>query len=313
LTSVVSLVHGDDRYRNVTQALELISDEIRGSFNQKRRVLIKPNLVSTSRQLASTHVETVKAVLDFLNKFNPAEVIIAEGSAGDTFSAYRNFGYLALQDSYGVDLIDLNRDNYVEVPILDRNFREIDVRVAKTMFEFDYIVSLAIPKTHDCVIVTESLKNIVVGSLVDGDKSKIHQGYPAQNIDLFKIASLIPARLAVIDGFEAMEGNGPVGGDPVEMRVAISSCDFVAADAVGATLMGFDPINVGYLYYAHEFKLGCADLKSLRIIGEDVKAHIRSFKPHRGYEEQKKWRIPENRKSPVLEWLRRGKPSAVGV
>ena len=309
MASVVSLVHGDDRYSNVTSALELISDEVRASFDQKRRVLIKPNLVSTSRQLASTHVDTVRAVLDFLNRFSPAEVVVAEGSAGDTFSAYRNFGYLALRDAYGIDLIDLNSDDHVEVPILDRNLRETTIRVAKTMFEFNFIVSLAMLKTHDCVIITESLKNIVVGSLVDGDKSKIHQGYPAQNIDLFKIASLIPAKLAVIDGFEGMEGNGPVGGNPVNMRVSLSSCDFVSADAVGATLMGFDPLSIGYLYYAHQFKLGCADLKDIQIIGEDPKTHIRSFKPHREYEEQKKWKVPENRLNSVLEWLNRGKPS----
>ena len=93
LASVVSLVYGDERYLNIRGALDLTRDAIRKSFNRKRRVLIKPNLVSTSRQLASTHVDAVKAVLDFLIEFNPSEVVIAEGSAGDTSSAYSNFGY----------------------------------------------------------------------------------------------------------------------------------------------------------------------------------------------------------------------------
>jgi len=303
LTSSVSLIHGDDRYRNIRHSLDLLRDEILGYFGRKRRVLIKPNLVSTSRQLASTHLDAVRAVLDFLIELNPAEVVIAEGSAGDTFSAYRNFGYLTLRDSYGVDLIDLNKDDHVEVSILDHSFRETSIRVAETIFDFDFKVSMAIPKTHDCVVVTESVKNLVVGSLVDGDKNRIHQGYPVQNIDLFKIASMIPAQLAVIDGFEGMEGDGPVSGDPVEMRIAISSCDFVSADAVGATLMGFDPLDIGYLYYAHKFKLGCADLGEIRILGEDLKDHIRSFKPHRRYGEQRKWRIPENRMESILDWL----------
>lgn len=303
MTSSVSLIHGNDRYRNIRNSLDLLRDEIRKSFDGSRRVLIKPNLVSTSKQLASTHIDAVRAVLDFLIELNPTEVVIAEGSAGDTFSAYRNFGYLTLRDSYGVDLIDLNKDDYVEVPILDRSFRETSIRVAETIFDFDFKVSVAIPKTHDCVVLTESVKNIVVGSIVDGDKSRVHQGYPVQNIDLFKIASVIPAQLAVIDGFIGMEGDGPLSGDPVEMRIAISSCDFVSADAVGATLMGFDPLDVGYLYYAHEFKLGCADLGKIRILGESLKDHIQSFKPHRGYNEQRKWRIPENRMGAVLDWL----------
>ncbi|UCD73583.1 MAG: DUF362 domain-containing protein [Candidatus Bathyarchaeota archaeon] len=304
MTSIVSLVHGDDRYSNVQRSLDLICDEIKAAFNGKRRILVKPNLVSTSRQLAATHVESVKAVLDFLFELNPTEVIIAEGSAGDTFSAYRNFGYLTLRDSYGIDLVDLDKDDYIEVPILNRDYREILVRVAKTMLDFDFRVSLAIPKTHDCVIITESLKNVVVGSLVDGDKSTIHQGFPVQNLDLYKIASLIPPHLAVIDGFEGMEGNGPVGGDRVEMRVAFSSCDFISADAVGAALMGFNPLDIGYLFYAHKFGLGCADLGSINVVGESVENHVRSFKPHRRYDEQKRWRIPEDKFKLVLEWLK---------
>lgn len=305
MTSLVSLVHGNDRYNNVQRSLDLIRDEVKAAFNGKKKILVKPNLVSTSRQLAATHIEAVKAVLDFLFELNPSEVIIAEGSAGDTFSAYRNFGYLALRDSYGIDLVDLDKDDYIEVPILSRDYREISVRVARTMFDFDFRVSLAIPKTHDCVIVTESLKNVVVGSLVDGDKSTIHQGYPVQNLDLFKIASLIPPHLAVIDGFEGMEGNGPVAGDRVEMRVAISSCDFVSADAVGAALMGFDPLDIGYLFYANKFKLGCADLGGINVVGESVEDHVRSFKPHRGYDEQKRWRIPEDKFKLALDWLNR--------
>jgi uncharacterized protein (DUF362 family) len=297
-------VHGDDRYDNVQRSLDLICDDVKAAFSRKRRILVKPNLVSTSRQLAATHVEAVKAVLDFVFELNPSEVIIAEGSAGDTFSGYRNFGYLALRDSYGVDLVDLDKDDYIEVPILSRDYREIFVRVARTMFDFDFRVSLAIPKTHDCVIVTESLKNVVVGSLVDGDKSTIHQGFPVQNLDLYKVASLIPPHLAVIDGFEGMEGNGPVGGDRVEMRVAFSSCDFVSADAVGAALMGFDPLDIGYLFYAHKFGLGCADLGSINVVGENVEDHVRSFKPHRRYDEQKRWRIPEDKFKLVLDWLK---------
>ena len=46
--------------------------------------------------------------------------------------------------------------------------------------------------------------------------------------------------LAVIDGFLAMEGNGPTSGTPVEHRVAIASLDWLAADRVGVALMGID-------------------------------------------------------------------------
>jgi hypothetical protein len=50
----------------------------------------------------------------------------------------------------------------------------------------------------------------------------------------------------------------------------IASADQVAIDAVSATLMGFDPMNLKFLRLAHERGLGCADLKEIEIVGEDI-------------------------------------------
>jgi len=47
--------------------------------------------------------------------------------------------------------------------------------------------------------------------------------------------------LAVIDGHEGMEGNGPSMGTPVASKLAIASTDFIAADRVAVECMGVDP------------------------------------------------------------------------
>ena len=44
--------------------------------------------------------------------------------------------------------------------------------------------------------------------------------------------------VAVIDGFEGMEGNGPVGGDPVVMQIALAGPDYLAVDRVAMETMG---------------------------------------------------------------------------
>ncbi|MFQ5812142.1 MAG: hypothetical protein ACE5I2_02960, partial [Anaerolineae bacterium] len=62
--SKVALIKGDDRYENIAQVLTLIEDGV--DLSDKKRILIKPNFVSTRRQLAATHVEAVRAVLDWL-------------------------------------------------------------------------------------------------------------------------------------------------------------------------------------------------------------------------------------------------------
>jgi uncharacterized protein (DUF362 family) len=80
---------------------------------------------------------------------------------------------------------------------------------------------------------------MVMGSVLD--KGRMHQGYEALNLNLYKIVKLIPVHLAVLDGWRGMEGNGPVNGTEVYSRVVVASTDFVAADVVGTSLMGFDP------------------------------------------------------------------------
>ncbi len=50
----VALIKGNDRRDIVYQALMKIEDEVLASIGDKKKILIKPNFVVTSRQLAAT-------------------------------------------------------------------------------------------------------------------------------------------------------------------------------------------------------------------------------------------------------------------
>jgi uncharacterized protein (DUF362 family) len=291
--STVAVSRGASRYEAVKKALEFIRDDIARSIKGKRRVLIKPNFVSDSVQLAATHVDVVKALLDTIAPLTTGEIIIGEGSYGDTFKGYRNFGYMDLKSEYGVELLDLNSDEYVEVNVFDEKFREFPIRISRTVYESDYRISAAVMKTHDFVIATLSIKNMAVGSIVKPYKSRIHQGYPAINLNIYKIAKFIPVHLAVVDGFKAMEGDGPVWGSEVPMGVALAGLDPVAVDAVSAYMMGFNPMDIGYIYYCHKFGLGDANIENIRVVGENIEVLKRKFKPHRTINRQLNWRIPQ--------------------
>jgi uncharacterized protein (DUF362 family) len=79
----VSLIKGVNRRENTRRSLELIADDIKRDLGG-RRPLIKPNFVSTDIQLASTHVEHVRGILDFFSGFYRGRVAVAEAAAGDT-------------------------------------------------------------------------------------------------------------------------------------------------------------------------------------------------------------------------------------
>jgi uncharacterized protein (DUF362 family) len=99
--------------------------------------------------------------------------------------------------------------------------------------------------------------------------------------------------LSVIDGFEAMEGDGPSEGDPVPWRVALVSVDWLAADVTTARLMGFDLEEVGYLYYCAQAGYGTTDPAAIRVLGNiDLDQAARRFKRHASTHLQRRWESP---------------------
>ncbi|MBC7237739.1 MAG: DUF362 domain-containing protein, partial [Chloroflexi bacterium] len=259
----------------------------------KKRVLIKPNFVSVHRPLAATHVDAVRAVLDVLQARGVGEVTLAGNPASGSFEqGLRNYGFTALLERYPIRVVDLKQDETVEVWAYDGHLRPKLLRVARTMVESDYRISVGPPKTHDIVLVTLSLKNMAVGSLPH--KSSIHAGPQGTNLNLYKLAPYVAPHLAIIDGYRGMEGSGPVSGDPVEWRIAIASTDFVAADSLAAQLMGFQAGEVGYIHYCALRGLGHERIEEMEIVGNISVAEARHpFRRHPGSEEQVRWRIPE--------------------
>ena len=283
----VALTKGNDRKTNVVKALHLIADQI--DVSKRDNILIKPNFVSTHDQSTATHVDAVRAVLEVLRQYTSKPITIGESAAlGSAKQGYSSYGYLPLVKEFDVRLIDFNDGEYVEVEAYDKNFKPLSLHVSRTTMESDFRISVCLPKTHDMVIATLSLKNIVVGSL--RTKNAIHQKYPAMNVNLYQMAKHVAPHLAVIDGCTGMEGDGPVFGDTVDLNLAIASTDFLAADTVAAHIMGFDVDKIGYLHYCKVKGLGTGNLDEMEILGEKLQdCSKRKFKPHSGYKSQLEW------------------------
>ena len=73
-----ALVSGDSRRKSIYQALAAIDDELRPVLQRKKYVVIKPNIVSTTNQLAATHADALRGILDYLAPRFRGPVIIAE-------------------------------------------------------------------------------------------------------------------------------------------------------------------------------------------------------------------------------------------
>jgi uncharacterized protein (DUF362 family) len=289
---IVAIAESKGHYDGTLKALKLVEDKIIEGIKGKRKVLIKPNFVSTSVQLAATHVDSVRAVLEIIARHYDGELALGEGpSIGSLEDAITNFGYDSLIEEYNMKVVDLNRDKFIELDGVDSVLKPMKFRVSETILDSNYLISVARPKTHDTVIATLSIKNVVVGSLVTvAEKERIHQGYRGINFNIARLGQRCMPDLAVIDGFVGMEGDGPVGGTPVHLGVSSASIHPVSLDAVMAKVMGFEPLDIGYLHYLDEWGAGIARLGEVEVVGKSIAEVSKRFKPHSTYIEQLNWR-----------------------
>ncbi|MDI6449277.1 DUF362 domain-containing protein [Anaerobaca lacustris] len=288
----VSLVKGNDRRDIVYQALKHIEDEVLASIEGKKKILIKPNFVATNRELSATHVDAVRGILDFLKPHCRQPITVGESTASraGTFEGYTNYGYLALEKEYGVQLVDLNKQPCVYRYVFGRGHKPTPIRIISTFLDPDtYVISAARMKTHDRAVTTLALKNILLAAPLNdyktNDKWLTHAEYNFSpkaliHFNMFHLAQEIYPDLGVIDGFVAMEGNGPVGGTPVDARVALASLDSLALDALATRLMGFDPNKIMYLTSLAEAGKGQGDLAKVTVLGTPAEECQFHFKPH---------------------------------
>lgn len=326
--SRVALITGDDRRRNILEAMRLVREDLLPRIHGQ--VMIKPNLVTTGNQLAATHVDAVRAILDFVVEVGPDEIVVAEGTAdsGPTGNGWQNYGYCQLKEEYPVTLRDLNlEERWETITLLDGREQPVEAKICSAAVESDCRISAPVAKTHNFAICTLSMKNMM-GAQAHSDRQKTHghtKDFKAELLEIVRVIgknivrlneSLLP-HIAVIDGFEGMEGNGPCGGDPVPLRAAIVSSDPVAADAVAAKVMGFEPLEVGSIYYANECGMGIGDLARIEVLGNEIQEVAQNFKPHEDYETQRQWRVQDGkvdaqkRKDPPPMGVRRGVTSSV--
>ena len=149
------------------------------------------------------------------------------------------------------------------------------------------MISAARMKTHDRVLVTLSLKNVLLASPLNdyqkNDKPLVHLGPRGLNsichYNMFHLAQEVYPDLAVIDGFVGMEGNGPIAGTPFNSRVAIAGTDALAADIIATRVMGFEPAGVLYLSAMAEAGMGQADIEKITILGTPLNQCLYRFRP----------------------------------
>jgi uncharacterized protein (DUF362 family) len=121
----------------------MLENDILNSIGEKK-ILLKPNVVLADNPIAVTHVDSVRAILDFLAPHVKRPIIIGEGGHHKTWDGFRNAGYLELEKSYNVKLVDLNLGPFEYRYVFGAEHNPLPVRISSTCLDPDvYIISAA--------------------------------------------------------------------------------------------------------------------------------------------------------------------------
>ena len=270
---VVAITKALTEGKSLEKALDLLPiDKI---IQKGDKVIITPNWVKDKSAKDGVVVgpKTLQRLIQYVKTKEPSTIYIATGSGGvETTEVMTSVGYDKVIKEEDVEFIDMNYGPFTELK-LDHDIIKT-TPINKIVDEADVIISFTQLKYHEEATVTASIKNIAMGY----PPASVH-GFPKKQTGIHEdlhgfirsFAKNVPIDLAIISLDKAMIGTGPIFGQAVDTPgLIIAGTDPVAADSVGARLLGFLPQGVAYLYGLYKDGLGEANPMNMTIKGLDL-------------------------------------------
>lgn len=286
---IVAITQNEQIERAIDEALEQIPLE---PLISGRLVAVKPNdtWASEEDKTGVTQPDTLRAVLRHLKRFGPRELIVSGGAgAAETDDVFRIVGLMEVVEAEGAVFFDHNRPPFQSVeleykPAADVAGPQKSVMVNPRVLEYETLIALNQLKLHRTATVTLALKNIAMSypaaDYYGHPRSKQeHKNWFEDDMHSFiaAMAKRFPINVAITVGHPAMIATGPLGGRAVETGLVIASTDPLAADVIGAKLLGFDVQAVRHLWEAARLGLGETDTERMDFPALSLRQAIEAF------------------------------------
>ena len=286
--TTVALTANQDIERGIEEALGLLDL----SFLRGKRVAVKPNETWASKDDCTgvTQPDTLRAVLRHVKRHAPRDIVVTGGAgAAETDEVFRIAGLMQVVEEEGAQFFDHNRAPFVSVGLDYGDSAEVrgpqrGVMVNPRVLEYEALIAVNQLKLHETATVTLALKNMAM-SFPAADyyghprSTQRHGNHFFEDMHSFiaAMAKRFPIHLAVTVGHPAMIATGPLGGHAVETGLTIASTDALAADVVGARLLGFTSQAVRHLWEATRLGIGEGSLDRMEFRGLTLKEAIGAF------------------------------------
>jgi uncharacterized protein (DUF362 family) len=249
-------------------------------IDKNSKVFVKPNFTFPRySEGVTTSPELLKCLLELL-KTKVGTVIVGESDGGNNSfkadEAFEGHNMYQICKEIGVEVVNLSTlpSTVIESRILGEMAK---VQLPKLLLEeMDCFISVPVLKVHVMTTVSLSLKNSW-GCVPDTMRGMHHQNLSHK---LSLIASFIKPKIIVIDGTYALNRHGPMYGEPVKRNLVLVADNTVAADALGARLMGFSPQSIKHIAVAEKARLGSTKLEDVEI-SQDWQQYQRQFQIER--------------------------------
>ncbi|MCG8336272.1 MAG: DUF362 domain-containing protein [Proteobacteria bacterium] len=276
----------------VKRGLELIGG-VEQFTKKDETILLKPNLLVAEhpKRCVTTHPSIFKAVAQLFIEAGARLVYGDSPAVGSPGRAAKKAGLQEVADELGIKLADFKNGRAV---ILNDALQNRQFTIANGALECDGIISLPKLKTHALERFTGCVKNqfgCVPGVLKGEFHFKIPDAHQFGKM-LVDLNSYLNPRLYIMDGIQAMEGNGPRSGKPKQMNIILLSSDPIALDATVCRIVNVNPEIVPTIKFGKEAGSGTYLETDINLVGDDIEQFkVPSFdikrKPIRAYNPEK--------------------------
>lgn len=261
----------DDVYRALKRALDAIGFRV----PEKKRVLLKPNIIAqnTPRQATTTHPSVIEAVCRVFSEKN-CIITIGESSAfyqgGCTRLGFDTSGIAEAGRKYGAEILPFEATLLKKITggkVLNPFY------ITQAIFDCDLVVNLPKLKLHRLARYTGAIKN-TYGCVVGGTKQIYHTLFQERSDyqeywgkALVDVYEAVNPGLTIMDAIIGLDRDGPAAnGTPRFTGLLLASENGAALDVAACGVIGFDPCWVPAVREALE--RGLATVDTIRIAGE---------------------------------------------
>jgi len=235
----------------------------------KPRAFIKPNLVQATRyaEHAYTHPEFLRGIFKGLRESGVAEQILYEdcGIAVPLRYVFRGSGYNRLCKDEGVRFLNLAEAVHDARVKIDRGEIHDELPLPSELLRDGLHVYAPKLKVHSQTDITGASK-LMIGIIKRS--VRLHRHHYDLGKKIVDAVSAYPPDLVLVDAVN-IGINGVGCPAPVNLGALIAARNPVAADAVSAWLLGFDPAEIEHLRLASRRGLGPVDLTKIELINPD--------------------------------------------